>query len=54
MRAFIAATSIVAACGTGGTGVIKEGYRSGDIIQYEIESTDGKRYMVNESETERM
>jgi len=30
------------------TGVVAEGYRSGDITQYEIEATDGERFMAEE------
>jgi quercetin dioxygenase-like cupin family protein len=37
-----------------GEGVIKEGYASGDIVQYEIESATGARFMASESETQRM
>jgi|SRR5689334_14476648 len=37
-----------------GEGVIKEGYASGDIVQYEIETAAGARFMVDESETQRM
>jgi quercetin dioxygenase-like cupin family protein len=37
-----------------GEGVIKEGYASGDIVQYEIEVASGARFMVNQSETERI
>jgi quercetin dioxygenase-like cupin family protein len=34
-----------------GEGVIKEGYASGDIVQYEIETASGGRFMANESDT---
>ena len=37
-----------------GNGVIKEGYASGDVVQYEIEAADGTRFMANESETQRL
>ena len=37
-----------------GDGIIKEGYASGDIIQYEIEATDGSRFMANESDTQKL
>jgi quercetin dioxygenase-like cupin family protein len=37
-----------------GEGVIKEGYASGDIVQYEVETATGARFMANESETQRM
>ncbi len=33
-----------------GSGLIVEGYASGTIIQYEIESADGARFMASESE----
>lgn len=36
-----------------GEGVIKEGYASGEIVQYEIETASGDRFMANESETKR-
>lgn len=37
-----------------GEGVVKEGYASGDIVQYEIEGASGERFMGNESETQRI
>jgi quercetin dioxygenase-like cupin family protein len=37
-----------------GEGVIREGYASGDIVQYEIETATGARFMANESDTHRM
>lgn len=37
-----------------GEGVIREGYASGEIVQYEIEAAGGARSMVSESETQRM
>lgn len=37
-----------------GEGVIREGYASGDIVQYEIETATGGRFMANQSETHRM
>jgi hypothetical protein len=37
-----------------GEGVIKEGYASGDIVQYEIETSTGARFMANEGDTHRM
>ena len=37
-----------------GEGIIKEGYASGDVVQYEIETANGARFMANESETQRM
>jgi quercetin dioxygenase-like cupin family protein len=36
-----------------GEGVIREGYASGEIVQYEIETAGGLRFMANESETQR-
>lgn len=36
-----------------GEGVIKEGYASGEIVQYEVETADGARFMANQSETQR-
>jgi quercetin dioxygenase-like cupin family protein len=37
-----------------GEGVIKEGYASGEIVQYEIEGANGQRFMANESDTQRV
>lgn len=37
-----------------GEGVIKEGYASGDIVQYEVETATGARFMANESETQKI
>jgi quercetin dioxygenase-like cupin family protein len=37
-----------------GEGIIKEGYASGEIVQYEIETASGVRFMANESETQRL
>jgi quercetin dioxygenase-like cupin family protein len=37
-----------------GEGIIREGYASGDIVQYEIEGPNGSRFMANEGETERL
>jgi quercetin dioxygenase-like cupin family protein len=37
-----------------GEGIIKEGYASGDVVQYEIETANGARFMVNEVETQRL
>jgi len=37
-----------------GEGLIREGYASGDIVQYEIETPGGVRFMASESETQRM
>jgi quercetin dioxygenase-like cupin family protein len=34
-----------------GEGVIKEGYASGEIVQYEIETAAGDRFMASESDT---
>lgn len=34
-----------------GEGVIKEGYASGQIVQYEIETERGERFMASESDT---
>jgi len=36
-----------------GEGIIKEGYASGDVVQYEIEDASGSRFMANASETTR-
>lgn len=36
-----------------GEGLIKEGYASGDIVQYEIETASGARFMASESEVQR-
>jgi hypothetical protein len=36
-----------------GEGVVREGYGSGAVIQYEIEANDGSRFMSPESETRR-
>jgi len=36
-----------------GEGIVKEGYASGDIVQYEIESATGSRFMASESDTQR-
>jgi quercetin dioxygenase-like cupin family protein len=36
-----------------GEGIVKEGYASGDIVQYEIEDAGGSRFMANASETRR-
>lgn len=37
-----------------GEGVVKEGYASGEIVQYEIETAAGARFMASESDTRRM
>ena len=37
-----------------GEGVIKEAYASGEIVQYEIETAAGDRFMASESDTERL
>jgi quercetin dioxygenase-like cupin family protein len=37
-----------------GEGIIKEGYASGEIVQYEIENASGARFMANQSDTQRM
>jgi quercetin dioxygenase-like cupin family protein len=37
-----------------GEGIVKEGYASGEIVQYEIETGGGVRFMVNESEMQRL
>lgn len=37
-----------------GEGIIKEGYASGEIIQYEVETATGDRFMANQSETDRL
>jgi quercetin dioxygenase-like cupin family protein len=37
-----------------GAGVIRQGYASGDIVQYEIEGSDGLRFMANQAETHRL
>jgi quercetin dioxygenase-like cupin family protein len=37
-----------------GGGVVKEGYASGEIVQYEIEAASGSRFMASESETQRL
>lgn len=36
-----------------GSGTIREGYASGDIIQYEIEAADGKRFMASQHDLRR-
>ena len=36
-----------------GSGTIRQGYASGDIIQYEIDPGDGKRFMANQDDVER-
>ena len=36
-----------------GGGAIRQGYRSGAIIQYEIESEDGRRFMADEHDLSR-
>lgn len=36
-----------------GEGVIRQGYASGDIIQYEIEPAGGSRFMANQSDVRR-
>ena len=36
--------------GPRGRGIIREGYASGEIIQYEIEKEDGSRFMENQEE----
>lgn len=37
-----------------GEGMIKEGYASGEIVQYEIETASGGRFMASESEMQRL
>ncbi len=37
-----------------GEGVIRQGYASGEIVQYEIEGTGGARFMANQAETQRL
>lgn len=37
-----------------GEGVIKEGYASGDIVQYEIETATGAHVMVDQRDMQRM
>jgi hypothetical protein len=37
-----------------GEGVIRQGYASGDIVQYEIEGTGGARFMANQADTHRL
>ena len=37
-----------------GEGTIKEGYVSGEILQYEIEAAGGAHFMASESETQRL
>lgn len=36
-----------------GQGIIRQGYASGDIVQYEIEKANGERFMGNQSELHR-
>jgi quercetin dioxygenase-like cupin family protein len=37
-----------------GDGTIRQGYASGEIVQYEIEGADGSRFMANQSEVRRI
>jgi len=37
-----------------GTGTIRQGYASGDIVQYEIEQEDGSRFMADAQELRRV
>jgi hypothetical protein len=36
-----------------GAGTVREGYRSGDIVQYVVESEDGRRFMADEADLRR-
>lgn len=40
--------------GERGTGTIRQGYASGDLIQYEIEKEDGSRFMATPEELHRL
>lgn len=40
--------------GPRGRGTIRQGYASGEIIQYEIDGEDGARYMANQQDLRRM
>jgi len=37
-----------------GTGTIREGYASGEIVQYEIEKEDGSRFMASQADVHRV
>jgi hypothetical protein len=39
--------------GPRGAGVVREGYASGALVQYEVERPDGARYMAHEAQLRR-